>query len=79
MSVNSNPASIKYEKTFCLKNFLIYRRWRWHRWLSFTFEYLHEFSWKFEKARLGYLEEIDIWNKLKSRVRLPLTLQNCFR
>ncbi len=34
------------KKTSCLKLFFISCRCRWHRWLTFTFEYLSEFSLK---------------------------------
>ncbi len=49
-----NSISTKYEKTFFFKNFLIYCWYRWHLWLTFTFEIYPRISEKIEKARLGY-------------------------
>ncbi len=44
ISAYCNPRATKYGKTSCLKIFLIYRRGCWYRWLTFPFEYIHEFS-----------------------------------
>jgi hypothetical protein len=41
------------KKTFCLKHFLIYTSVVDTRYRTLNFEYLREFSLKFEKAQIG--------------------------
>jgi hypothetical protein len=68
-----------YVKTFFIlgKNF-IYRRCRWHRWLTFTFEYFHEFlKWppRYTQGPGKNWLMTKTWCR-KSRFRLPLSTYN---
>ncbi len=54
-------AQTKLLKFFCLKIFYICHRCRWHRWCTFSREYLREFSKKFEMAVMLYSHA---WGKL---------------
>jgi hypothetical protein len=70
-------------KTFRLKNVITYRGRRCHRWLTFSFEYLHKFSQTFEKALIRYSGARrnwfmkNTWSR-KSRVRQPLKLHSWY-
>ncbi len=85
MSVKSKPTvfhSKKYEKASCPKIFLTYCRCRWHRWITFYFEYFPHVP------EQGVQGQVETWFVKRPEaenlvVRLPLKGQCheifCFR